>query len=122
MANLCEGGNEPAGSLKAIYILRHHMMKDEWNGEKFSPTSGLEPGFSSLRADVLSTKPHRIRSDIGMGIWCGLVYRTSARRAENPGSNPDASDTANQEGTDALNILLCGIKGLRSPPILSVAR
>ncbi|KAJ4435493.1 hypothetical protein ANN_18109 [Periplaneta americana] len=41
-------------------ILRHHMMKDEWNGEKFSPALGFEPGFSALRADALSIKPHRI--------------------------------------------------------------
>ncbi|KAJ4434586.1 hypothetical protein ANN_23148 [Periplaneta americana] len=27
MAGLCEGGIEPSGSLKANYILRHHMMK-----------------------------------------------------------------------------------------------
>ncbi|KAJ4425651.1 hypothetical protein ANN_27847 [Periplaneta americana] len=43
-------------------ILRHHMMKERWNGEKFSPAPGFEPGFSPLRADALSTKPRRIQS------------------------------------------------------------
>ncbi|KAJ4426554.1 hypothetical protein ANN_27368 [Periplaneta americana] len=28
---------------------------------KFSPAPGFEPGFSALRADALSTKPHRIQ-------------------------------------------------------------
>ncbi|KAJ4445420.1 hypothetical protein ANN_07225 [Periplaneta americana] len=41
-------------------ILRHHTMKELWNGEKFSPAPGFEPGFSALCADALSTKPHRI--------------------------------------------------------------
>ncbi|KAJ4444640.1 hypothetical protein ANN_06436 [Periplaneta americana] len=27
-------------------ILHHHMMKNEWNREKFSPAPGFEPGFS----------------------------------------------------------------------------
>ncbi|KAJ4438169.1 hypothetical protein ANN_14108 [Periplaneta americana] len=36
------------------------MMKDEWNGEKFSPVQEFEPEFSALRADAISTKPHRI--------------------------------------------------------------
>ncbi|KAJ4434619.1 hypothetical protein ANN_23181 [Periplaneta americana] len=33
-------------------ILRHHMMKDEWNREKFYPAPGFEPGFSALRAEL----------------------------------------------------------------------
>ncbi|KAJ4442017.1 hypothetical protein ANN_11881 [Periplaneta americana] len=37
-----------------------NMMKDRWSGEKFSPAPGSKPGFSALRADALSTKPHRI--------------------------------------------------------------
>ncbi|KAJ4447253.1 hypothetical protein ANN_09257 [Periplaneta americana] len=41
-------------------ILRHHMMMEEWNREKFSPVPGFEPRFSALCADGLSTKPHRI--------------------------------------------------------------
>ncbi|KAJ4439673.1 hypothetical protein ANN_07801 [Periplaneta americana] len=41
-------------------ILCFHLMKDGQNREKFSPAPWLEPGFSALRANALSTKPHRI--------------------------------------------------------------
>ncbi|KAJ4442599.1 hypothetical protein ANN_04188 [Periplaneta americana] len=57
---------QKVGSLKTGFntdfsgILRYHMMKDQWSGEKFSPAPEFEPGFSALRADALSTKPHRI--------------------------------------------------------------
>ncbi|KAJ4438325.1 hypothetical protein ANN_14267 [Periplaneta americana] len=68
------------------------------NGEKFSLALRLEPGFSALCADALSTKPalkenreielklRRIQSGIGTRIRCGLVDKTSACRAENPGN------------------------------------
>ncbi|KAJ4439736.1 hypothetical protein ANN_07864 [Periplaneta americana] len=36
-------------------ILHYHMMKDGWSGEELSPAQGLEPGFSALRADALSS-------------------------------------------------------------------
>ncbi|KAJ4436381.1 hypothetical protein ANN_19013 [Periplaneta americana] len=46
--------------LKRLLNMLYHMMKNEWNRGKFSPAMGFEPGFSALRADALSTKPHRI--------------------------------------------------------------
>ncbi|KAJ4433638.1 hypothetical protein ANN_15948 [Periplaneta americana] len=91
MSRLCEGGNDPAGSLKAIlkcfvwsvalygaetWTLRRNEEKrmeafeiysassyDErvMERRKILPAPGLEPGFSALRADALSTKPHRIQ-------------------------------------------------------------
>ncbi|KAJ4434456.1 hypothetical protein ANN_23018 [Periplaneta americana] len=45
---------------EVIYLSSLLLMKEEWNGEKFSPAPGFEPGFSVLHADALSTKPHRI--------------------------------------------------------------
>ncbi|KAJ4446961.1 hypothetical protein ANN_13663 [Periplaneta americana] len=50
----------PEFEYSGLYILRYHTMKEQWNGEKYSPAPGFEPGFSALRADALSTKPHRI--------------------------------------------------------------
>ncbi|KAJ4450829.1 hypothetical protein ANN_02260 [Periplaneta americana] len=85
MADLCEGGNEPPGSLKANNNFGSYKMMsrvpqeqslftesqdvcrnsalsyDEWGERrKILSGNGLEPGFSALRADALSTKPRRI--------------------------------------------------------------
>ncbi|KAJ4439734.1 hypothetical protein ANN_07862 [Periplaneta americana] len=38
------------------------------------------------------TETERIESGIGAGIRCGLVDKASTRRAENPGSSPDAGE------------------------------
>ncbi|KAJ4430738.1 hypothetical protein ANN_19329 [Periplaneta americana] len=51
-----------------LQITFYEVMKDEWNGEKFSPTSRFEPGFSALCADALSTKPHWIPIPISARI------------------------------------------------------
>ncbi|KAJ4432470.1 hypothetical protein ANN_21089 [Periplaneta americana] len=62
-------------------ILRYHMMKDEWNREKFSPAPGFEPGFSALRADALSTKPHRIpipMSNYDDDLFSRLIFSDEA--------------------------------------------
>ncbi|KAJ4441170.1 hypothetical protein ANN_11021 [Periplaneta americana] len=40
----------------------------------------------------VETSTETILSDTGMGIRCGLVDKASARRAENPGSNPGAGE------------------------------
>ncbi|KAJ4428164.1 hypothetical protein ANN_24179, partial [Periplaneta americana] len=53
----------------------------------------LLDGINSM--GIYSTIPRyseTILSDTGMGIRCGLVDKASARRAENPGSNPGAGE------------------------------
>ncbi|KAJ4432426.1 hypothetical protein ANN_21045 [Periplaneta americana] len=41
---------------------------------KFSPAPGFEPKFSALRADALSTKPHRIHSMMTQNICMEISY------------------------------------------------
>ncbi|KAJ4442649.1 hypothetical protein ANN_04238 [Periplaneta americana] len=65
MAGLCEGGIEPPGSLKAISRYSASSYDERvMERRKFSPAPGFEPVFSALRADALSTKPHRISTPV----------------------------------------------------------
>ncbi|KAJ4433815.1 hypothetical protein ANN_16127 [Periplaneta americana] len=84
MARLCEGGNEPSGSLKAICKLREYFEKERANGEPLLPvTKMVDRVCDALKVEKQPLKVKKLRKTQP------LVF--TVERAEAGGGNRDAT-------------------------------